>query len=43
MPKDKNSKKYDPEERTAKFGEDIIEFAKKTPKNEITRPLIKHN
>ena len=31
---------YDLEERTAKFGEDIIEFIKKIPKNEITRPLI---
>lgn len=34
------NKKYDLEERTAKFGEDIIEFAKKTPKNVITIPLI---
>ena len=32
--------KYDLEERTAKFGEDIIEFAKKVPKNVITIPLI---
>lgn len=36
-----NDKKiYDLEERTAKFGEDIIEFAKKVPKNVITIPLI---
>lgn len=28
------------EERTAKFGEDIIEFAKKIPKNSITFSLI---
>ena len=35
-----SSKKYDLEERTAKFGEDIIEFAKKIPKNTITIPLI---
>lgn len=33
-------KKYDLEERTAKFGEDIIEFAKKVPKNVVTLPLI---
>lgn len=34
------NKKYDLEERTAKFGENIIEFSKKIPKNEITRPII---
>lgn len=39
MPNDKN-KIYDLEERTAKFGEEIIEFAKKIPKNTITVPLI---
>ena len=33
-------KKYDLEERTAKFGENIIRFCKKMPKNEITRPII---
>ena len=33
-------KKYDLEERTAKFGEDIIEFAKKVLKNVVTIPLI---
>lgn len=27
-----NNKKFDLEERTAKFGEDIIEFARKIPK-----------
>lgn len=32
--------KYDLEERTAKFGEDVIRFAQKVLKNEITRPLI---
>jgi four helix bundle protein len=32
--------KYDLEERTAKFGEDIIEFAKELPKNIITIPII---
>ena len=35
-----NDKKYDLEERTAKFAENCIEFAKRIPKNEITRPLI---
>ena len=36
-----NEKKiYDLEERTAKFGEDIIEFAKKIPKNIVTIPII---
>lgn len=35
-----NAKKYDLEERTAVYGEKVIEFAKKIPKNEITRPLI---
>jgi len=34
------SKKFDLEERTARFGESIIEFAKKIPKNVITVPLI---
>jgi len=33
-------KKYDLEERTAKFGEDIIKFANKVPKTPITIPLI---
>lgn len=31
---------YDLEERTAKFGEDIIEFAKKIPHNPVTISLI---
>ena len=34
------NKKFDLEERTAKFGENIIEFAKNLLKDEITRPLI---
>lgn len=34
------NKKYDLEERTAKFSEDSIELIKKIPKNEITRPII---
>ena len=32
--------KYDLEERTAKFGEEVIKFCKDLPKNEITRPII---
>jgi four helix bundle protein len=42
MPRYKKSKDriYDLEERTAKFGEDIIEYAKKLPKNVITIPII---
>ena len=31
---------YDLEERIAKFGEDIIEFAKKIPYNSVTMSLI---
>jgi len=33
-------KNFDLEERTAKFGEEVIKFVKILPKNEITRPLI---
>ena len=40
MPDDKKDRVYDLEERTAKFGEAIIEFAKKVPKNVVTIPLI---
>ena len=36
----KPKKEYDLEERTAKFGEEIIKFCKDMPKNEITRPII---
>lgn len=36
MPK----KTYDLEERTAKFGEQVIKFAKTVPKNVVTIPLI---
>jgi hypothetical protein len=32
--------KYDLEKRTAKFDEDIIEFAKEIPKNIITLSII---
>lgn len=34
------NKKFDLEERTAKFGEEIIKFARDLPRNEITQPLI---
>jgi len=37
-PNDK--RKYDLEERTAKFGEDIIEFARSLPDSLVNRPLI---
>lgn len=40
MTNDPTKNKYDLEERTAKFGEDIIKFCQKMPKNEITRPVI---
>lgn len=39
MSKNKD-KIYDLEERTAKFGESIIEFAKELPKNIVTIPII---
>ncbi len=32
--------KYDLEERTAKFGEEIIKFCKNLPKNEVVKPII---
>lgn len=35
-----NQKVYDLEERTGKFGEKIIMFAKKIPINAVTMPLI---
>jgi len=35
-----NVKIYDLEERTAKFGEEIIGFAESLERNEINRPLI---
>lgn len=41
MTNDKMSnKKYDLEERTAKFGEEIIKFADFLPKNDITKPIL---
>lgn len=38
-PSPKNNN-YDLIQRTAKFGEDVIEFANTLPRNEINRPLI---
>ena len=35
-----NDRKFDLEDRTARFGENIISYVKSLPKNEITRPLI---
>lgn len=32
---------YDLEERTARFGEDVIELAREMPQDSVTRPLIK--
>lgn len=40
MPNVKINRIYDLEERTAKFGEDVIDFIKKVPKNILTIPLI---
>lgn len=40
MTNGKDSKRYDLEERTAKFGEEIIQFAKKIPVNPVTLKLI---
>jgi four helix bundle protein len=40
MPKVPSKKKYDLEERTARFGEAIIELCKKGIKDEVTRPII---
>jgi hypothetical protein len=35
-----NNLKYDLEERTAKFGEDIIEFCKSIKQDAVARPII---
>ncbi len=37
---DKTNKSFDLEERTARFGEDMIKFIKTINKNEINKPLI---
>jgi len=39
MSQKQSPKKFDLLERTAKFGENIIKFAKKVPRNPITDPL----
>ena len=36
-----SDRRFDLEERTARFGEEIIRFAKELPKNLITEPLIR--
>ena len=40
MSNDKMNKKYDLEERTAKFGENIIDFAKTIPISLVTQRII---
>ena len=40
MNNEQNDKKFDLEERTAKFGEDVIKFCQKMPRGPITDPLI---
>jgi len=35
-----NGRVYDLEERTAKFGEDVIKFCRDMPRNELTRRII---
>ena len=40
MPNEGNSKKYDLEERTAKFGENVILLVKKLPINKVTERII---
>src|SRR3989338_7826847 len=40
MTNDLKPKEYDLEERTAKFGEAVIQFCVNLPRNEITKPLI---
>ena len=39
-PTPSGERRYDLEERTAKFGEAIIRFAKTVPSNSVTEPLI---
>lgn len=40
MTSDEMTKKFDLEERTAKFGSAVIEFAKLVPVNTVTRPIV---
>lgn len=35
-----NDKKFDLEERTGKFGEEVVKLAKKVPRNTVTLPII---
>jgi len=37
---DPRERKFDLEERTARFGENVIRFAQKLPRNAVTAPLI---
>ena len=37
---DRDKREYDLEERTARFGEAVIDFAKRVPKSTVTVPLI---
>ena len=37
---DLNDRKYDLEERTAKFGEEVIRFCRDIPRSELTRRII---
>ena len=39
-PQNLNQRKFDLEERTAKFGENVIGFCQALPKNDITKPII---
>src|SRR3972149_12331040 len=39
-PQNPSQDKYALEERTAKFGEDVIGFCQTLPKNDITKPII---
>lgn len=40
MEKSANKNNYDLEERTALFGESIIDLCKKIPRNDIVNPII---
>lgn len=40
MTNEKRTQKYDLEERTAKFGENIINFCEKISRSPVTNPLI---
>ncbi len=40
MSNDEGKKKYDLEDRTARFGESILQFCQSLPRNDITIPII---